>query len=385
MIKKTGTWAEINLENLENNLNIIKNKLNKCTKICAVIKADAYGHGAVEIAKFLEYKNIDYLSVARIEEALELRKNGIKSSILCMGATNIDFIEDAIDENITLTVFDKETAFIINEKSQIKNKKTKIHIKINTGMNRIGFRNNEEAIKDIMYINTLKNIDIEGIFTHFAKADEFDKNDTYNQLNIFKDLLSKLEKMGVNIELKHVSNSASIIDLNELGFNMVRAGIAMYGLHPSEEVSKLPLKPVLSLKTKIIESKIIKKDECVSYGFNYKAKKDTQILTLSIGYADGFPRTQKNGVVLINNNGVFEKGIVVGNICMDQCMVEVENLEKISTNQEVLILGDYDYIRAEDIAKRINTINYEIICMISRRVSRIYKYRGQLYSKNYMF
>ena len=384
-MKKTGTWAEINLENLEYNICQIKKHLNPETKICGVVKANAYGHGAVEIAKFLEYKDIDYLSVARIEEALELRQHNIKKPILCMGATNIDFLEDAILNNITLTVFDIDTAYLINKKAIEINAMAKIHIKINTGMNRIGFKPSDKSVDEIININTLKNIEIEGIFTHFAKADESDKTDTYKQVEIFKNVVDKLESMGIKFELKHVSNSASIIDLKEFGFNMVRAGIAMYGMYPSNEVCNLPLKPLLKLKTKVVDSKIISQGESVSYGYNFTANEDCQILTLSIGYADGFPRTQKNGIVIINDNNILKSAKVVGNICMDQCMVKVDDLNLIPTNSEVYVINEMDNITAEDVAKRIGTINYEITCMISRRVSRIYHYKNNTYVKNYLF
>ena len=384
-MKKTGTWAEINLENLEYNLCQIKKSLNSETKICGVVKANAYGHGAVEIAKFLEYKNIDYLSVARIEEALELRLNGIKKPILCMGASNIDFIEDAIRNDISLTVFDIDTAHLINEKAVQIDKIAKIHIKINSGMNRIGFKPCSNSIEQIILINKLKNIKIEGAFTHFAKADELDKTETYKQFNIFKSIVEELEYRGVNFELKHVSNSASIIDLKELGFNMVRAGIAMYGMYPSSEVQHIPLKPLLKLKTKVVDSKIISNGESVSYGYNFTADKDTQIATLSIGYADGFPRTQKNGVVIVHNNKILKKGEIVGNICMDQCMIKIDGLDLIPRNSIVSIIDEFDGLTSDDIAKRINTINYEITCMISRRVSRIYYYKNKEYIKNYLF
>lgn len=385
MTKKTGTWAEINLDNLEYNLGKIKKHLDKETKVCGVIKANAYGHGSVEIARFLESQGIDYLAVARLEEALELRDNNVKSPILCMGATNVDFLKDAIEKEVTFTVFSKEVADEINKEAILLNKQVKIHIKINSGMNRIGFEPNEESIHKICYINELSNLKIEGIFTHFAKADELDKTATYKQIERFKYILSQLKKLGLDIGLVHVSNSASIIDLKEFEFNMVRAGIAMYGLQPSDEVNKFNLKPLLKLKTTVIDSKIIKSGEGVSYGFNYIADKDTQILTLPIGYADGFPRTQKDGEVIIDHCGKIKIGKVVGNICMDQCMIKVDALDLIPLNSEVSIIDDYEGVRAEDIANRIDTINYEILCMISRRVSRVYKYKGKQFVKNYLF
>lgn len=384
-MKKTGTWAEINLENLEFNLLSIKQHIDKTTKVCGVVKANAYGHGAVEIAKFLEEKGIDYLAVARIEEGLELRVNGIKKPILCMGALNNDYLCEAIINNITITVFDVNTAILINKTAKELNSIVKIHLKIDSGMNRLGFKPSKETVEDILYINSLSYIELEGIFTHFAKADEYDKSDTYKQLDSFKNIVSELESHGIQFKFKHVSNSASIIDLKELGFNMVRAGISLYGLYPSEEVCNLSLKPVLKLRSRVTHSKIISKGDSVSYGYNFTAIKDTQIVTISIGYADGFPRVQKDGFVLICDNGVFKVGNIVGNICMDQCMVTVEDRKLVSINSEVFIIDNIPGITPEDIAKRINTINYEILCMISRRVSRLYYYKNNYYSKNYLF
>lgn len=384
-MKKTGTWAEVNLDNLKYNIKQIKNSLNPDTLICGVVKADAYGHGAVEIANILEHENVDYLSVARIEEGIELRQQGITTPILCMGATNLDFLNEAIINDITLTVFNKESAILINEEAKKENKVAKIHIKINTGMNRIGFYPDINSVLDIDYISKLKNIDMEGIFTHFAKADEYDKSETYKQLENFKFILKETKNRNITFKIKHVSNSASILDLKELGFNMVRAGIAMYGMYPSNEVTKLPLKPLLKLKTKVVDSKIIKKGDSVSYGYNFTAKKDTQIVTLSIGYADGFPRTQTDGVVAIYNDGVYKYAKIVGNICMDQCMAMVEDLEIIPIGSEVSIIDELPLLTAEDLAKRINTINYEITCMISRRVSRIYKINEDNKVINYLY
>lgn len=384
MVRKTSTWAEIDLNHLEENLNTIKKNIRKDSKICAVLKADAYGHGAVEVAKFLEDKDVEYFSVARIEEGLELRDANITKKILCMGAINKDYVEEAIEKDITLTVFNYETASFINDIASKLKKTATIHIKINSGMNRIGFYANLDSINYIREINKLAYINIEGIFTHFAKADELDKTETYNQVSRFKYVLNSLESNGINIKYVHVSNSASTIDIGDFGFNMVRVGIAMYGLNPSNDVKILNLKPVLKLKTKVVENKIINSGEGVSYGYNYIASKPTRILTLPIGYADGFFRGQRNASVLIDTPKGKVRGKVVGNICMDQCMVEVDIDRVINIDSEVSIIDEYAGVTADDIAKRIGTINYEVICMISRRVSRVYNYNKNMHSRDYL-
>ena len=232
-----STWAEISLDNIKFNLNNIKNKLKEDIKICCVVKANAYGHGAVEISKFLEREKVDYLAVSRLEEGIELRQNDIKTNILCLGYIPPSGIEEAIRNDITITVYSLEMAESINYIAKNINKNATIHVKIDTGMSRLGFQVCDESIEEIAYINNLENINIEGIFTHFAKADESEKKYTYTQSEQFKYILNKLDKVGINIPIKHVSNSAAIIEYPELGFNMVRCGIILYGHYPSDDVN----------------------------------------------------------------------------------------------------------------------------------------------------
>ena len=368
-----ATWAEIDLDNINFNLNNIKKLLKEDTKICTVLKANAYGHGSVEIAKFLENKNVDYFAVARLEEAIELRENNIKMPILCLGFVPEESLEYAIKNNITLTIYSLETAKKLNDISEKIGVNANIHIKIDTGMSRIGFEVNEESIDQIIKIANLKNLYIEGIYTHFAKSDEIDKDFTYKQVNRFKFIIDNIEKKGINIPIKHVSNSAAIMDLPNLNFNMVRCGIVLYGCYPSDEVIKdrLQLKPAMTLKTRVSHIKELKEGTGISYGLRYKTRKQEKIATIPIGYADGFTRMQNNPKVSINNE-VFN---VVGRICMDQCMVRIDKDIDIKIGDEVIIFGESN-ISADDIAKDLGTINYEILCMVSRRVDRIYKERN---------
>ena len=311
---KRGTWAEINLNNIKHNFHTLKNTLKSDTKVCCVVKADAYGHGAVEVAKMLQQEKADYFSVARFEEAVELRNNNIHTPILCMGYISECDIEEAIHRYIGITVYSYEMAKIINQKAGKLGKKASIHIKIDTGMSRLGFLTDDNSINDILKLKELINLNIDGIYTHFATADETDKKETYLQLERYKKVIDALEKANIDIQFKHVSNTAAIIDLKELGFNMVRLGIGLYGHYPSDEVSKeVELKPAMKLKTIITNIKTVAPGTKVSYGYTYEFKEASTLATLAIGYADGFDRTQNNPKVMIN--GVLCD--VVGRICMD--------------------------------------------------------------------
>ena len=364
------TWAEINLDNIEFNLNNIKKLLNEDTKVCTVLKANAYGHGSVEIAKFLENKKVDYFAVARLEEAIELRQNNIKIPILCLGFVPEESLEFAIENNITLTIYSLEMAEKLNAICERRKTKACIHIKIDTGMSRIGFEVNEQSIEQIAKIYNLSNLYIEGIYTHFAKADEIDKEFTNEQVEKFKYIVEGIEEKGINIPIKHVSNSAAIMDIPNLNFNMVRCGIVLYGYYPSDEVIKnrLNLKPAMTLKTRISHIKELEQNTGVSYGLTYRTSNKERIATIPIGYADGFTRMQKNPKVSIKGE-IFD---IVGRICMDQCMVKIDKDIDIKIGDEVIIFGDSSR-SVDNIAKDLGTINYEIICMVSRRVDRVYK------------
>lgn len=381
MIIKSGAWAEINLNNIGDNLNEIKNSLKENIKVCCVVKANAYGCGAVEVAKYLENKNIDFFAVARVEEGLELRNNNINLPILCLGYTDISMIKDAIEKNISITVYDLEYAKKVDEIGKQLNKKAKVHIKIDTGMSRLGFLA-EESIKPIEEINKLKNIYIEGIFTHFAKADEEDKTTTLIQLNKYKKVIEKLKDLNIDIPIKHVANSAATINLNEELFNMIRVGIILYGYYPSDEVNKgIKLKPCLKLKSAVTNVKILDENVGISYGHIYKTSEKCKIVTISIGYADGFNRIQHTPKVYIKGE-ILE---IVGRVCMDQCMVKAPLHMNIEIGDEVIIMdNDIKGLSIEENAKRNDTINYEVLCMINRRVTRVYKDDNETYSINYL-
>lgn len=379
---KSGCWAEVSLDNIGYNLKEIKKTLNPEMKICGVVKANAYGSGSVQVAKYLEKQNVDFLSVARIEEALELRKNNIKLPILCMGYIDAYMIEEAIINDISLTVYNVNYAKEVDRLAGLLNKKANIHIKIDSGMSRIGFLA-LESIEPITEIYELNNLNIEGIYSHFAKADEKDKTDTLEQLNKFNFVIDKLNSLNINIPLKHVANSGAILDLKEGLFNMARIGIILYGYYPSDEVNMdiIKLKPCLKLKSTVTNVKILDKNIGVSYGYTYKTHEKTKIVTISIGYADGFNRIQHNPKVFINGY-ILD---IVGRICMDQCMVKAPIDAEISIGDEVIVIdNDISQLSAEENAKRNDTINYEILCMINRRVTRVYKENDNIYSINYL-
>ena len=379
---KRGTWAEINLNNIKHNFHALKNTLKSDTKVCCVVKADAYGHGAVEVAKMLQQEKADYFSVARFEEAVELRNNNIHTPILCMGYISECDIEEAINRYIGITVYSYEMAKIINQKAGKLGKKASIHIKIDTGMSRLGFLTDDNSINDILKLKELINLNIDGIYTHFATADETDKKETYLQLERYKKVIDALEKANIDIQFKHVSNTAAIIDLKELGFNMVRLGIGLYGHYPSDEVSKeVELKPAMKLKTIITNIKTVAPGTKVSYGYTYEFKEASTLATLAIGYADGFDRTQDDPKVM--KNGILCD--VVGRICMDQCMVKIPKGLNVNIEDEVLIMGNEPGVTAENLASRRGTINYEVLCSVSRRVTRDYNLGDKTYSKCYLY
>lgn len=365
-------WAEINLDNFIYNINQIK-KRAKNSEIIAVVKANAYGHGAIEIAKTLVECDIKKLAVANIVEGIELRNNNINIPIMILGLSEKYAIDSILKYNVEPTVSTVNFAEKLNEKAKTLNKIINIHIAIDSGMGRIGFRNNETSILEIIEISKLSNIHIESIYTHFSTADSKNKEYSLKQLSIYKEMLDTLEKMGVNITKKNLSNSAAILDLEEAHFDCVRPGIIQYGYYPSKEVNKkaLDLKPVLSWKSRILYLKEVETDEYIGYNQNFKTTKKTKIATIPVGYADGYSRGLSNkGKVIINGT----LAPIVGNVCMDQIMVDVSEINDVATGDEVILLGSDGDIKfdAEDMANILNTISYEVLCLIGRRTPRIY-------------
>lgn len=365
-------WAEVDLGRIEHNVKQIKS-LCENKKIYGVVKADAYGHGALDIVQVLLKSGVTDLAVALITEALEIIKSGINVPILILGFTPLTFAEDILNNNIEQTVYDLEYAKKLSEIAQEKNKTAKIHIAVDTGMGRIGFLPNEKGMEAVRQISKLPNINIEGIFTHFSTADEADKTYSLEQLAKFNKFVDDLEREGIKFNIKHASNSAGIMDLPEAHFNAVRPGIIMYGYYPSNEVIKerLDLKPALTLKTSVVHVKTLPKDMYISYGRKYKTDKERVIATLPIGYADGYTRALSNkGKVIVNG----KLASIVGAVCMDQCMIDVTDVGTVKVGDEVILLGEHGNTRfnADDLAELLDTINYEIICMIGRRVPRVY-------------
>lgn len=378
-VKTRPVWAEIDLDKLSHNIREIRRIVNKESMVTAVIKANGYGHGAVEIAETLLKNGADRFAVATMSEALELRRIYKEVPILILGYTPAEKAEEIIKSDIIQAIYSLKDAQEFSKKAKALNKKVIFHIKIDTGMSRIGFIPNDETVEMIKEISELENVEIEGIFTHFAVADEKDKTFTYKQYEKFMNIVNKLEKEGIKIPIKHTSNSAAIIDLEEMNLDMIRAGIILYGLYPSEEVKKerIELKPVLSLKAEISHVKELEAGAGISYGLTHTITKTTKIATMPIGYADGYTRMLSGKIEVLVKG---KKVPIVGKICMDQCMIDVTDVENVQVGDEVTLIGtDGEHtISVEDVAKRIGTINYEIICMISRRVPKAYKKNNKI-------
>lgn len=367
------TWAEIDLDAIAHNMREIRKITSPDAQIMAVVKADGYGCGFYETTKVLLENGADRLAVAILQEGKQLRKRGIDVPILILGASFEDDIEDIIDSDITPNVCSFEFAKAISEVSERKQKTTKIHIKLDTGMSRVGFLisdNNEKVIREIEKISQLPHIEIEGIFSHFSTSDEADDSYTRLQFKRFMEVCNELKNIGINIPIKHICNSAGVMMYPEMHLDMVRPGVILYGMYPSEEVdkSRLNLIPAMTVKSKITFVKEVEAGRGVSYGKEYITDGTTKIATVPIGYADGYLRKiAKCGKMIVN--GV--KVPIIGRICMDQCMINVSNVHNIERGDEAIIFGR-EGITIDDLAKWLDTINYEISCVIGKRIPRIY-------------
>ncbi|ACB83905.1 alanine racemase [Natranaerobius thermophilus] len=373
------TFSEINLDNLSYNFNRIREHVNN-KKIMGIIKADGYGHGAVEIAEELLNQGVDYLGVAILDEAVELRKAGIAAPILILGYTPVEHVDVCLKYGITPTIYTYEMAEALSQTARKMGKTAFVHVKIDTGMGRIGIapENSAEFVKNI---SKLPSLEVEGVFTHFSVADEEDKTYTQQQINSFEKALKMLEDEGIEIPLKHAANSPATIDLPDAYFDMVRVGLALFGLYPSPHMKeKISLKPVMSLKTQVSHVKQVPKGTSISYGRKFITEDESIIGTLPVGYADGFTRLLSNiGEVIVNGKRVP----IVGAICMDQCMFLGDDVPEIGIGDEVVIIGEQDgtQITVEDIADKLGTINYEIVTMVDKRVPRLYLKNGKLIKK----
>ncbi len=371
------TIIEIDLDALTKNLDYFKTKLSDNIELMAVVKADAYGHGAIPVVTHLQTLGVKYFAVAFLDEAIQLRKAGILDHILVLGYTPDNGIEIACKYDIALTVYTLDIIERIENAGQKLGKNTKVHLKIDTGMGRIGLapRDIDEYIN---YIRKTKWIDFEGIYTHFATADLREKSFTYNQYRIFSEVVDKV-KESFSPSIIHVSNTAAVIGFTELKQTMARIGIGLYGLAPSDEVDLLKddLKAVMTIKTEVIYVKTINLGQTVSYGATFKATRKTTVATLPIGYADGLSRNLSNkGCVIVH--GV--KAPIIGKICMDQTMIDVTGINDVQIGDEVVIVGSQNnqQITMDDNASLLNTINYELVTLLGKRIPRVYKKNGKI-------
>ncbi len=374
--KIRAAWVEIDTKMAIKNFERIKKRArenNKDTKICAVVKANSYGMGSIELSKLYVESGVDMLAVAILSEALEIRDKIIDTNILVLGYTPDDLFEDALKNNITLTIYTYEQAYNLNEIAKKFDKKANIHIKIETGMNRLGFITLSENADKIKDIHDLSNINIEGIYTHFARADEKDKSTAHMQMKAFSYFIDLLEQRNVNIPIKHAANSAAIIDLSEYTFDMVRPGIILLGFYPSDEVNKdnLKIEPCITLKAKLANVKTVPINTGISYGHTFKTKKTTVIGTVPLGYADGFSRSLSNNYYVVVKG---KKCLLLGRICMDQFMIDLTNVDNPQIGDEVIIYGNgHDAaLSIDDVAKMRSTISYEVASTLSYRLPRKY-------------
>ncbi len=363
----------MDLSAIRRNLEAMKETLDDNVRLCAVIKADGYGHGAVPVAAAARGVT-EWFAVATFEEALELRKHGIMEPVLILGFTHPGFFEDLIRFDIRPNIYTLESAAQLSRTAVKLGKTARIHIKIDTGMSRLGFLPGEESVEEIVRIAALPGIEMEGIFTHFTAADEADKGKAWEQVRQFRRMADQLEARGVHFRIRHCANSAGILEGIGKDFDMVRAGIITYGLYPSEEVNRdaLPLLPALELKSHVIYVKTVEPGTGISYGSDYVTDRPTRVATVPLGYGDGYPRLLSNrGEVLIRGR----RARILGRVCMDQFMVDVTDIPGVKMGDEVTLIGrdGSESISADELAKLCGTISYEIVCGLHQRIPRIYR------------
>ena len=374
-------WAEVDLDAIWGNMVHMKENIAENTKILAVIKTDGYGHGGVPIAKMLE--QLDFMfgyAAATYEEAHVLREAGVKKPILILGYTFPYCYEELIREEIRPAVYRRDTVEELAAAAAKVGKKAKVHIKVDTGMGRIGITPDEEGLEFVRFLIEHPELEVEGIFTHFAKSDETDKTSANHQLELFQDFIKKIQtELGITIPVKHCSNSAAILEMPQANMDMVRAGITTYGLYPSEEVRKdiVPLRAAMSLYSHIVYCKTIHAGQSVSYGGLFTAQKDTRVATIPVGYGDGYPRSLSGkGYVLIRG----KKAPILGRVCMDQFMVDISEIPGVMEGDKVTLLGvdGTERITAEELGELSGRFNYEFVCDLGKRIPRVYRQHGEI-------
>ena len=369
---QTRTWTEIDLSNLEHNYRALRAMLPQGCRFLGVVKADAYGHGAVQVARRLETLGAEYLAVACLDEALELRQARITTPILILGYTPTEWAEALLDNGITQTVYDVEMARALSDAAAAAGKTLKIHVKADTGMSRLGWlcggEDQSAAVEAIAQVCALPGLEAEGIYTHFANADG-DEDYTMLQFTRFLDLLEALKQRGITFAIRHCAASAAALKFPCTHLDMVRPGIALYGHYPDPSCEGLDgpgLRPVMTLKTRVASVKAVPAGTPVSYGCTHVLDRETKLAALTIGYADGLPRLCSDKLeVLIGG----QRAPVVGRICMDMCMADVTGLD-VSPGDEVEVFGEH--LPIEDVAALAGTIQYELLCAVSPRVHRAY-------------
>lgn len=372
MRKNSRITAYIHMDAVAENFRNMRNNLDENTKMIAVVKADGYGHGAVPVAELVEpYDYIWGFAVAAVEEGLALREAGIRKPILVLGYTFSDDYETMITNEIRPAVFTWEMAEAFNEAAGKLGVCAPVHFAVDTGMSRIGFADQETGVQTALQAGALEHLQVEGVFTHFAKADEIDKSYTTMQLDRFTAFCDKLEAKGLTGFMRHCSNSAGILEIPQAHMDMVRAGITIYGIYPSDEVSReMPLAPVMELKSHVVHLKEIEKGTSVSYGGTFVAEKNMQVATIPVGYADGYPRSLSNkGFVLIRG----KRAPIIGRVCMDQFMVDVTGID-VKVLDEVTLLGKdgTEEITVDELGVLSGRFPYEFVCVVGKRVPRIY-------------
>ena len=366
--------VEVDLDVIRDNFLQIKKRVGESTKVLAVIKADSYGHGAIEVARELE-GSCDFFGVADIDEAMQLRIAGFSTPILILGRTDPYYSDVIIKYDIRPTVSCMSDAVALSKEAEKQQKNVKIHVAVDTGMSRIGFQADE--INEIVEISKLPFVELEGIFSHFATADEASLERATKQQLLFDKIIYSLAAKGVEIPIKHMSNSAGIINFGE-NYDMVRAGIVLYGLYPSHDVdeSLLPVKPAMRWVAKISHVKTLHKGREISYGGTFVTKKETVVATVPVGYADGYPRCLSNiGEVLVKG----KRAPIIGRICMDQFMIDVTDIPGVELGTEITLVGrdGAECLSMEEVSEKAYSFNYELPCRISRRVPRIYYKEGK--------
>lgn len=368
---KRPAWIEIDLSALKNNYNFIRSKINTQTKIAAVVKANAYGHGAVRVAQKLSQLGVEYFCVGSPDEGIELRDAGIEKQIIVLAEILPSQYADILKGNLIQTAASLESLQGLNQAAEQAGQIISVHLKIDTGMGRIGFLNRDlpevynKAVK-------LENIKVEGLLSHLARADEENKEFSYQQLQKFNSALEKIKNAGFKLPLLHIANSAAVIDLKETSLDLVRPGIMLYGLLPSDQLTQTAdIKPLLSFKTRVVQLRQLPAGSAVSYGSTYKTESEEKLAVLPIGYKDGYPRLLSNqGEVLIKG----QRAPIRGRVCMGQTIVSVDQIENVEVGDEVVLIGKQgnDEISAAEIADLCGTINYEIVCNLSERLEKVY-------------